>query len=119
MSYSELKPEYYRMFQPDSPWHAGSEGWSTAPWPGWGRNPNLVGQSRVGVNGLGAYYANKFEQPISGLGKSGCGCKGIGDTAATPVITTTTSNPAPWVIAAFAVGAMSIAYFAMHKPARH
>lgn len=117
MSYSEIKPEYYRMHQPDSPWHAGSEGWSTAPWPGWGRNPNLVGQPRVGVDGLGAYYANKFEQPINGLG-GGCGCKGVGDAAAiaTPA---PSSNPALGVALFCGLGAIGIAYFAMHKPSRH
>lgn len=89
MSYSELKPEYYRMFQPDSPWHAGAPGWKSAPWPGWGRNPNLVGPPRLAVNGLGAYFAPKYETAISGLGRglgsSGCGCKGasgMGDGAA-------------------------------------
>jgi hypothetical protein len=73
MSYAEIKPEYYRMHQPDSPWHAGSEGWKDAPWPGWGQNPNLVGPPRLAVEGLGAYYAPVYEKPISGLG-SGCGC---------------------------------------------
>jgi len=114
MSYSEIKPEYYRMFQPDSPWHAGSKGWSTAPWPGWGRNPNLVGQPRVGVEGLGAYYANKFEQPINGLG-GGCGCKGVG---AAPVTLTPTTNPEPWIVSAVAIGVLGIAYFALQKPSR-
>lgn len=120
MSYSEIKPEYYRMHQPDSPWHAGSTGWSTAPWPGWGRNPNLVGQSRVGVNGiagLGAYYANRFEQPINGLGGGGCGCKGVGDAITVPP-TATPAATSVWVVGAVAVGLAGIAYFAMHKPAR-
>lgn len=124
MSYSEIKPEYYRMFQPDSPWHAGAPGWSTAPWPGWGRNPNLVGQPRVGVDGLGAigaigamgaYYANKFEQPISGLGRAlgGCGCKGMGDAViATPA---PSSSPALGVALFCGLGAMGIAYFALAR----
>ena len=116
MSYSDIKPEYYRMFQPDSPWHAGSEGWSSAPWPGWGRNPNLVGQPRVGVEGLGAYYANTLEQPISGLG-GGCGCKGVGDAAvSSPVVGT--KSPALGVALFCGLGAMGIAYFALHKEAR-
>ncbi len=53
MSYANIKPEYYRMFQPDSPWHAGAPGWKNAPWPGWGENPNLVGPPRLAVEGLG------------------------------------------------------------------
>lgn len=92
MSYSEIKPEYYRMFQPDSPWHAGSSGWKDAPVPGWGRNPNLVGPPRLAVNGLGAYFAPEYERAINGLGayfapeyerainglgkSPGCGCSG-------------------------------------------
>ena len=61
------------MFQADSPWHAGAPGWKTAPWPGWGENPNLVGPPRLAVDGLGAYHAPKYETPIAGLGAS-CGC---------------------------------------------
>lgn len=87
MSYAEIKPDYYRMFQPDSPWHAGSAGWKSAPWPGWGRNPALVGPARLATNGLGAYFAPVYERPItgaSGLGSAGCGCgRPVGDDAAT------------------------------------
>jgi hypothetical protein len=118
MSYSEIKPEYYRMHQPDSPWHAGSKGWSSAPWPGWGRNPNLVGQPRVGVEGLGAYYANKFEQPISGLGSSGCGCKGVGDTAPSVTTAPTPTKNALVIALFFGLGAMGIAYFGLQKEHR-
>ena len=113
MSYANIKPEYYRMHQPDSPWHAGAPGWKSAPWPGWGQNPNLVGPPRLAVEGLGhvrgasmyqqvkgvgeyfqgglgAYYAPEYDRAVSGLGSSmrnaagtGCGCSGMGDTAAT------------------------------------
>ena len=74
MSYSDIKPEYYRMFQPDSPWHAGSEGWASAPWPGWGRNPNLVGQPRVGlrvvrVDGLPVAYLAQERAQFGGATK--------------------------------------------------
>jgi len=68
MSYAEIKPQYYRMHQPDSPWHAGSPGWSTAPWPSFMPNPNLVGPSRLAVEGLGAYFKPVYEKPIAGLG---------------------------------------------------
>lgn len=68
MSYAEIKPQYYRMHQPDSPWHAGSPGWSTAPWPSFMPNPNLVGPPRLGVEGLGAYFKPVYEKPIAGLG---------------------------------------------------
>ncbi len=54
MSYVALNPSYYQMFQPEGAWHAGAPGWSEAPYPGWGENPNLVGPKRLGVEGLGA-----------------------------------------------------------------
>lgn len=41
------------MFQPEGAWHAGAPGWSEAPYPGWGENPNLVGPKRLAVEGLG------------------------------------------------------------------
>lgn len=41
------------MLQPTSAWHPGAEGWSVAPYPGWGENPALVGPKRLGVEGLG------------------------------------------------------------------
>ncbi len=53
MSYVKLNPSYYQMFQPEGAWHAGAEGWSVAPYPGWGENPALVGPKRLGVEGLG------------------------------------------------------------------
>ena len=74
MSYAEIKPQYYQMHMPDSPWHAGSEGWKSAPWPSFGVNPNLVGPPRLAVEGLGslravgAYYKPEYEAPISGFG---------------------------------------------------
>lgn len=54
MSYVRLNPSYYQMLQPESPWHPGGQGWSTAPVPGWGENPALVGPARLAVEGLGA-----------------------------------------------------------------
>ncbi len=53
MSYVALKPRYYQMLNPESPWHPGAPGWSTAPVPGWGENPALVGPPRLAVEGLG------------------------------------------------------------------
>jgi len=94
MSYAEIKHQYYQMHMPDSPWHAGSEGWKSAPWPSFGVNPNLVGPPRLAVeglgglravgayykpeyeasiNGLGAYYKPEYEAPISGLGDDAAG----------------------------------------------
>lgn len=74
MSYAEIKPQYYQMHMPDSPWHAGSEGWKSQPWPTFGVNPNLVGPPRLAVEGLGnasalgAYFKPEYERPIHGLG---------------------------------------------------
>jgi len=53
VSYVKLNPSYYQMLNPESPWHPGAPGWSVAPYPGWGENPNLVGPKRLGVEGLG------------------------------------------------------------------
>lgn len=53
MSYVALKPSYYQMLNPEGAWHAGAPGWSQAPYPGWGENPNLVGPKRLAVEGLG------------------------------------------------------------------
>lgn len=54
MSYVALKPSYYQMLNPESPWHPGAPGWSVAPVPGWGENPALVGPKRLALEGLGA-----------------------------------------------------------------
>ena len=62
MSYDRVNPTYYQTFQPDTPFHAGSEGWTKAPWPTWGDNPNLAGRQRLATDGLGSVLA------ISGLG---------------------------------------------------
>jgi len=53
VSYVALNTSYYQMLNPESAWHAGAEGWSMAPVPGWGENPALVGPKRLGVEGLG------------------------------------------------------------------
>lgn len=62
MSYDRVNPTYYQTFQPDTPFHAGSQGWTKAPWPTWGDNPNLAGRQRLATDGLGSVVA------ISGLG---------------------------------------------------
>jgi len=48
-SYSDLKPNFYQTYSPDSSQHAGSRGWSAAPVPGWGNNPLLAGPPRIAV----------------------------------------------------------------------
>jgi len=53
-SYERLAPEYYASDQPDGPFRTGATGWSRAPWPGWGQNPNQAGPRRIAVDGLGA-----------------------------------------------------------------
>lgn len=66
MSYVNIEPGYYQMLQPNSVYHPGGSGWSTAPVPGWGENPNLVGPPRLAVGALG-----------------GCGsCSGLGGVRA-------------------------------------
>lgn len=53
MAYEVLNPAFYQYKQPGTPWHPGAPGWSKAPVPGWGMNPNLIGTPRIAVNGLG------------------------------------------------------------------
>jgi len=72
MSYVALNPSYYQMFQPESAWHSGAEGWSVAPYPGWGQNPNLVGPKRLGVEGLGD-DADSMKIGMLGIGLIGVG----------------------------------------------
>lgn len=70
MSYVKLNPSYYQMFQPESAWHSGAEGWSVAPYPGWGQNPNLVGPKRLAVEGLGD-DATRVNLGIAAIGVCG------------------------------------------------
>jgi hypothetical protein len=39
-SYARLHPSYWQALQPDGPWEAGAPGWWTAPYVGWGENPD-------------------------------------------------------------------------------
>lgn len=75
--YQDVGPGFYTMLQPQFPLHPGAPGWTQKPWVTWGNNPNLRGPRRLGVpvgtSGFGAYYANKPNMPINGLG---CGCSG-------------------------------------------
>lgn len=48
-SYQELTPDFYQTYQHENWQHPGSDGWSTAPVPGWGENPNLQMFSRIAV----------------------------------------------------------------------
>ena len=62
MSYDRVTPTYYQTFQPGTPFHPGAPGWTEAPYPTWGENPNLAGRRRLATDGLGRVVA------ISGLG---------------------------------------------------
>jgi hypothetical protein len=42
MSYSAVPRSNYLTFQPETPFESGAPGWSTAPYPGWGNNPNQM-----------------------------------------------------------------------------
>ena len=83
MSYEQISPEVYQVYQPDTPWHAGARGWWSAPIPGWGQNPNLLDTHVKAVQGLGC--------------GGGCGCKGAGQTDEAAV--TKQPVPIPAVIA--------------------
>lgn len=51
-SYLDLTPEFYQTFQHESWQHPGSSGWTKAPVPGWGNNPNLQMFARRGVGSV-------------------------------------------------------------------
>lgn len=53
MSYVALNPSYYQILNPEGAWHPGAEGWSVAPYPGWGENTALVGPKQLAIHGLG------------------------------------------------------------------
>lgn len=56
------------MLQPESPWYPGGRGWKTAPVPGWGENPALVGPARLAVEGLGADADCSMDRQLGALG---------------------------------------------------
>lgn len=53
MSYVEVGRDFYSMLQPDTAWAPGAPGWSRAPVPMWGNNPNLRGPSMLATHGVG------------------------------------------------------------------
>jgi hypothetical protein len=53
MSYIQVRPGFYGMLQADSPWAPGAPGWSSAPVPMWGNNPNLRGPAMLATHGFG------------------------------------------------------------------
>lgn len=61
------------MFQPEGAWHAGAPGWSEAPYPGWGENPNLVGPKRLAVEGLGMTDAAATNLGLGAIAALGIG----------------------------------------------
>jgi hypothetical protein len=72
MSYAAINPSFYQVNQPNTPWHAGSPGWTRAPWVTWGGNPRQVGPSRQGVGALGITLpiAQQVVEPWRSLAKS-------------------------------------------------
>jgi hypothetical protein len=73
VSYVAVNPSFYQMFQPEGAWHAGAPGWSEAPYPGWGENPNLVGPKRLGVEGLGMDDATTMKVGMGVIAALGLG----------------------------------------------
>ena len=68
MTYFSVPDAYYQEFQPGTPWHQGARGWSTAPVPGWGANPNLVGPPRLAVHGCTACGQESSTSKLAILG---------------------------------------------------
>lgn len=71
MSYASVNPSYWQALQPDGPWEAGAPGWKSAPFVGWGHNPDRSLPPLLATDGC------------SGLGcaPKGCGCSGVGADA--------------------------------------
>jgi hypothetical protein len=49
MSYENVSPAMYRVGQPENATHQGDRGWTAAPIPSWGTNPNLVGPRQIAM----------------------------------------------------------------------
>lgn len=123
MSYDRITPAYYKTFQPDTPYHPGARGWTEAPWPTWGDNPNLAGKRLLATDGLGAitaisglsglgspdglgaYFQNTYVQPISPAGGGGTGCAPCAAKAAAG-LGMDTSSPAFMIGKALVLGAI-------------
>jgi hypothetical protein len=90
-----LHPSYWQALQPDGPWEAGAPGWYTAPYVGWGQNPD------------------RHLPPI--LANDGCcsGCGGCGQTEQTDVFV----NPPIWPIFVL-LGVAGLGMLAVYKLAQ-
>lgn len=75
MSFVAVPRQNFETFQADGPWQSGARGWSRAPVPGWGMNPNQT---------LPRFQAT-----------AGCGCSGMGDTTAPTPPAALPPAPAP------------------------
>jgi hypothetical protein len=53
MSFVAVPRQNYETFQADGPWESGAPGWSEAPVPGWGMNPNQILPRRQATAGCG------------------------------------------------------------------
>lgn len=110
MSYEQISPEVYQVYQPETPWQPGAKGWWRAPIPGWGENPNLLDTHVKAIHGLGCSGA----RTTAGLGcAGGCGCKGTGETA-TPAPTATPELPG-WGVAAVILVTMAAGVLLLRK----
>jgi hypothetical protein len=106
MSYLDIQPSFYEMFNPGDPWHAGGTGWTKSPLADrWGMNPNQVGPRMLAVEGLGrspdgigAYYATQYNKPIQRQ------FNGLGEVATGTVVTTVAAIGAVLFTAAYLTG---------------
>jgi len=110
VSYDVVKPDWYRIHTPDSPWHAGAQGWSQAPWPGWGENPNLIGPRMLAVNGFGSEMSVRPTTQRMAL-------PGMPMPTVAPTPTAPTEKKIPWALIALA-GLVAVGGYFMLKPAR-
>ena len=97
MSFVAVPRQNYETFQADGPWESGAPGWTTAPMPGWGMNPNQV--------------LPRFQST------AGCGCAGIGQDAPAPAPAETPPSLPIWPLFALA-GALGLSMWAAYAVSR-
>lgn len=121
MSYETIKPDWYRIHQPDGPYHAGATGWSQAPWPGWGENPNLIGPRMLAVNGFGDDMLLPGEKPHAQIPIPPAPVTTVMKISPVPPPTTTASSPPsaiPWTLIGLA-GLVAVGGYFMLKKSSH
>lgn len=95
MSYVGVPRANFETFQADGPWESGAPGWSTAPVPGWGMNPNQSLPRRQAT--------------------AGCGCAAMGADAPAPAEAPAAQTKPQWSMLALLAGVAGVGAWAAFK----